>query len=186
MSPGFSGGGKHPAGEFGEFDKVLPIGGIFGRIGFSGESSFSGVVEFCTGFGGEHESSGNTHGTEAVELVGIIENFCFEGGWGVAGAVTVLTDGLGNLLCDLRRGVLQKEIAGNDGTGGGVVNFALRVKFLRAGYIVQKGCKVNDLPIGLGQLLSEGKGVFDDPAGVIKVVTVGKIALERGFYEILC
>ena len=185
MSPGFSGDGEHPAGEFGEFDKVFPIGGIFGRVWFSGESSFCGVVELGTGFGGEHERAGNAHSTEAVEFVGIVEDFCFEGGRGVAGAVTVLADGLGDLLCDLGCGMLQKEIAGNDGTGGGVVDFALGSKLLRAGHIVQKSCKVNYLPISLGQLLSEGKGVFDDPAGVIKVMTVGNIALERGFYEIL-
>ena len=107
-------------------------------------------MEFGTGFGGEHESSGNADGAEAVEFVGIVKDFGFDGLGCVAGSESVLTDGLCYMVGDFLRGVLNEEVACDGGPGGGVINGAFALEFLRSCHIVEDGGQMNDGAVSFG------------------------------------
>ena len=97
----------------------------------------------------------------------------------------MLTDGLGNAIGDFAGGVLHKEIAGDDGAGGGMIDGAFALKFLRACNIVEECSQMYDAAVGFGYLVTQSEGVFYDAAGVIEVMAVRKAAAESIFYEIL-
>ena len=82
-------------------------------------------------------------------------------------------------------GALAGIVNGLFGAGGGMIDGAFALKFLRSCNIVENGSQMDDVAVGFGYLVTQSEGVFYDAASVIEVMAVRKAAVESIFYVIL-
>ena len=187
MSLNFSGFSEHTVREFGKLDKEFSVGCIFCGISLTVESFLSGVVDLGTDLGGEKETAGDANGAEAVEFIGIKEDFGFNGAGAQIGSEAVLSNAVTDSVSKFCwREVFDEEITGNLSASLRVVNFSGGSRFKRPCNIMEDGSNVNNIAIGMRDLITEFESVFDNSAGMKIVMTVRKILRKLFFYKNLC
>ena len=88
---------EHPLLDLRKLQLVLPISRVLLTIWLRGLELNVGIVELCSHFACKEKGSGNSNGTDGVQLICIKENLSLQGLWLVVSAESVSSDAMDNI-----------------------------------------------------------------------------------------
>lgn len=185
-----AGGRQHGGREMAKLDEVFSPGRVLGRVFLCRQGFLGGIVDAGADAACEMEGAADADGTEAVELVGVIDDLCLQclrGGAVVAAAVAVGGDGMDDGLDEGLVMALQlflQDPAGQDRSLLGVASIGLSpgADLLAAGDVMEQGGAFDYRQVGNAFAGGDLPGVADDPEGMVPVVA-GRIGGQRRLHD---